>query len=170
MGSLRDQFKKANILSPKDAKRLAHEERVERKEKGRDVLEAEKAAREAELAKACAEGRERDRDRQAEVEAQRKLAEERAACEALLDTEVRDCGRGPVSWHFELPDGRLPLLRMTDPDRHQLMSGHLCIVRRRGVEAHVYGLIATQHAKRVVRQFPERIVWSAPGTLGKDAG
>jgi uncharacterized protein YaiL (DUF2058 family) len=170
MGSLRDQFKKANLLSSKDAKRLAHEERIERKEKGRDVLEAERAAREAELAQARADERARDRSRQAEVEAQRKLAEERAACEALLDTEVRDCGRGPISWHFELPDGRLPLLRMTDPDRHQLTAGHLCIVRRRGPEAHVYGLLATQHARRVVRQFPERVVWSAPGALGKDAG
>jgi uncharacterized protein YaiL (DUF2058 family) len=167
MGSLRDQFKKANLLSSKDAKRLAHEERIERKEKGRDGLDAERAAREAELARVRADEREKDRERQAEVEAKRKQSEERAACETLLETEVRDCGRGPVSWHFELPDGRLPLLRMADPDRHQLTSGHLCIVRRRGPEAHVYGLMATQHAQRVVGQFPERIVWSAPGALAR---
>ena len=31
--NLRDQLKKAKLLSEKDAKRLAHEERVDRKEK-----------------------------------------------------------------------------------------------------------------------------------------
>ena len=34
MGDLRDQLKKANLLSKKDAKRIAHEERVHRKQKG----------------------------------------------------------------------------------------------------------------------------------------
>ena len=46
MGDLRDQLKKAKILSDKDAKRLAHEERVHRKEVGREGLELRKRIRE----------------------------------------------------------------------------------------------------------------------------
>jgi uncharacterized protein YaiL (DUF2058 family) len=166
MGSLRDQFKKARLLSDKDAKRLAHEERIDRKEKGRDGLEQERAEREAELARRREEDRGRDRQRQAAIDAERQVAAERAACEAILGTEVRPVSRGNMPWHFELPDGRLPMLRLNEVERHQLQGGQVCLVRRRGAEAHVYGLLATAHARRVARHFPERIVWSAPVAPG----
>ena len=39
--NLRDQLKKANLISDKKAKQLAHQQRVERKEKGREQLEQE---------------------------------------------------------------------------------------------------------------------------------
>ena len=93
-------------------------------------------------------------------------AEERAACLAILEHETRDPGRGPVSWHFELQDGQLPMLRMADADRHNLLGGHLCVVRRRDTDAHVYSFLATHLAKRVRRVLPERVVWAAPGALG----
>ncbi len=165
MASLRDQFQKANLLSKKDAKRLAHEERVQRKEVGREGLESQKAEREAELQRQRDQSREQDRQRQAEVEVQRKAAEERAACLAILESETRDPGRGPVSWHFELQDGQLPMLRMADADRHNLLGGHLCVVRKRDTDAHVYTFLATHLAKRVRRMLPERVVWAAPGAL-----
>ena len=39
--NMRDQLKKAKLLSDKQAKQLAHSQRVERKEKGREQLEQE---------------------------------------------------------------------------------------------------------------------------------
>ena len=165
MGSLRDQFEKAKLLSAKDAKRIAHEQRVERKEKGRDELERERAEREAALRGAVEAERQRDRERQREVEAARVAAQERAACESLLEREARAVSRGPMSWMFELEDGRLPVLRISEIERVQLTSGQVCIVRRKPGDAHVYGLIATAHAQRVARCFPERIAWAAKGAL-----
>ena len=43
--NLRDQLKKANLISDKKAKQLAHQQRVERKEKGREQLEQEARSR-----------------------------------------------------------------------------------------------------------------------------
>ena len=77
--SLRDQLKKANLLSDKDAKRLAHEARVERKEKGREVLEQEAASRQQELEGLAAQDRERVRLEQERAERERKQREEEAA-------------------------------------------------------------------------------------------
>lgn len=166
MGSLRDQFEKAKLLSKKDQKRLAHEERVERKEKGREVLEQERAAREAELAQLREEERRQDRERQQALEQERRVQEERAACEAILATEVRQPSRGPVGFLFELPDGRLPVLRITDVERHQLAGGHLAIVRTKPGDAHVYGLLAASHAQRVARSLPDRVVWTVSAAVG----
>ena len=164
--NLRDQLKKANLISDKEAKRLAHEERVKRKTTGREEAEQEVEARQAELQAKRDADRERDRQRQQELEADRKLREERAACEALLASESRAPERGSASWHFELPDGRLPMLRLSEADRHQLLAGRLCVVRPREDESVlVFRLLATEHAKRVRRQMPERIVWAASGTL-----
>lgn len=165
MGSLRDQFKKANLLSEKDHKRLAHEERVERKQKGRQGLESEQAEREAELQRKREEDRERDRQRQAARDVERRSSEERAACAAILEAEARAPTGGNVSWLFELADGRIPALRLSDAERHQLQGGSLCVVRTKPGDAHTYGLLATEHARRVAAQLPDRVVWSAPGTL-----
>jgi len=162
---LRDQLKNANLLSKKDAKRLAHEERVDRKAKGREGVEAERTEREAELQRKREQDRERDRERQSSLEAQRQAAQERAACEAILETEVRAPSRGRIGWLFELADGRIPMLRIGDAELHQLQGGNLCVVRTRDGDAHIYGFLNTPHARRVQAQLPERIVWAAPGAL-----
>lgn len=163
MGDLRDQLKKAKLLSQKDAKRIAHEERVHRKEAGREGLEREQEQRQRELAAQREQEREQDRARQQELEARRKVEAERAACLALLENEVVRPARGNSTWHFELPDGRLPVLKLSEADRHSLLGGHVCVVRRStNPEALTFGLLATAHAARVRQHFPERIVWAAP--------
>ena len=49
MGDLRDQLKKAKILSEKKARQLAHEERVHRKAVSHEGLEREETERLAEI-------------------------------------------------------------------------------------------------------------------------
>lgn len=64
MGNLRDQLEKAKLLSEKDARRLAHEERVRHKEiGGADAADREKAEHQEELARRRAEQAEADRRR-----------------------------------------------------------------------------------------------------------
>lgn len=166
MGDLRDQLKKAKLLSKKDAKRLAHEERVHRKQAGRKGLEQEQVERERELEAKRAAAREQDRARQAELEAERREHAERAACDEMLRSQVRSPQRGgTIRWFFELTDGGLPALMLQPSDLAQLNAGHLCVVRRGPAGTHTYGLLAAEHAQRVHRVAPERIVWSVPGAL-----
>ncbi|MEM7206013.1 MAG: DUF2058 family protein [Planctomycetota bacterium] len=162
MGGLRDQLKKAKILSEKEARRLAHEERVRRKEVGREGLEQEEKARQAELAKQRDQERERSRATQQEVEAQRRLAAEVAACQDILERDmVRPRGSG-ARWYFQLADGRLPYFEVDESLRFQLQSGAFWIVCRGVVESHAYGLLPADLAKRVAATLPEVFAW-APG-------
>lgn len=162
MGNLRDQLKQAKILSDKDARRLAHEERVHKTAVGREGIEAERAAREQELVQLRESERVEDAKREAAIAAQRQAEAERAACEQILATEVKGVGRG-APWFFELQDGRIPFVKIDELERMQLASGQLCIVRRSTGDAHDYGLLATPLATRVRAQIPTRVVWGPRG-------
>jgi uncharacterized protein YaiL (DUF2058 family) len=162
MGDLRDQLKKAKLLSKKDAKRLAHEERVHRKAVGREGLEQENAAREQELTRLRAAEREAARARQAALDRERSESAERAACEDILANRVRPAGqRGQVIWHFELADGQLPCLRLSDSEQRQLEGAQLSVVRTGPPGTHAYGLLAAELAARVAKVLPDRVVWPA---------
>ena len=167
MGDLRDQLKKANLLSKKDAKRIAHEERVHRKSVGGAAgVEKERADHAAELRAAQDQRRKTDRSTQAEVQAARDAASERAACEQLLRNEtLRRGGKGAVRWYFQLPDGQLPFLELPPTERMQIAEGLLCVVRIGPVGSHDYALLATKHARRVAVVFPDRIV-NGVGVVG----
>ena len=68
MGGLRDQLKKANLLSEKDSKRLAHEERVRHKEiGGAEASDREKAEHQRALADKRKARAEADRQRSSEA-------------------------------------------------------------------------------------------------------
>ena len=162
MGDLREQLNKAKLLSTKDARRLAHEERVHRKKAGREGLEQEAGKRRAELEQIRSGKREEDRRSQAELEAERKQRDELAACDEILACEVRAPARGQARWHFELADGRLPILTLSESERNQIQGGQLCIALRGPSGSHTYGLLATPLAQRVHALLPERIVWSSP--------
>jgi len=164
MGDLRDQLKKAKLLSEKEARRLAHEQRVERKEKGREGLEREQAERREAVQRKLDDAREADRRREEAREAERQAAAERTACLELVEGARRPDGRS--TWFFQLPDGRVPGLRIDEADRHNLQGGHLCVVARGSGQSLVFGLMSAEHGRRVHRTLPERVVWAAPGVLG----
>ena len=164
MGNLRDQLHKANLISKKDAKRLAHEERVHRKEVGGAAgVEKEQAAHEAELTRMKEARRVADREQDAERRLRIAAATEAAACEELLRREVRRPGRrGAHRWHFCLADGQLPFLELPLTERMQLQDGSMCIVRVGPVDSHDYGLISSTHGERIAKVFADRVVWKAP--------
>ena len=169
MGNLRDALNKAKVLSDKDAKRLAHEERLQRKEVGRQGLEEQQQQRQQELARLREEERERTRQATEQQERERKAAAERAACEEILKRETfRSRGAGS-RWHFQLADGHLPFLEVNEADRRQLQAGMLSVVRIGPHGTHVYGLLATPLAKRIAEQMPERVV-AAPRGVVRERG
>lgn len=165
MGNLRDQLEKAKILSDKEARRLAHKERVERKEKGRQKLEEEQQQRQEELKGLRDSERQRTRQEQAATEARRRREEEEAACRAILQNEARKPGPGTLRHYFVLPDGAMPCLELSPNESNQLRAGMLSIVRSGPPGTHQYKLLSTELARRVAKVFPEAVVQAPPGVV-----
>jgi uncharacterized protein YaiL (DUF2058 family) len=162
--SLRDQLKKANLLSDKEAKRLAHESRVERKEKGREQLEQEAGARQQELEQLSAKERERTQKEQEAAERQRQQREEHAAVHALL-ADAKKAGGGTTRFYFEAPDGSLPWLELAPREAQEVRAGQLCIVRGGPPGTHTYRLLPLEATKRVARVLPDAIVFAPRGVV-----
>jgi uncharacterized protein YaiL (DUF2058 family) len=162
--SLRDQFKKANLLSDKEARRLAHEARVERTEKGREVLDAEAGAHKRELEQLQARERERTRREQEQLEAERKQREELQAVQMLL-AEAKKPGPGAVKFYFEAGDGTLPWLEVSPREAQEVRAGALCVVRGGAPGTHTYRLLPLEATKRVGRVMPEVVVLAPRGVV-----
>ncbi|MBL8754007.1 MAG: DUF2058 family protein [Planctomycetes bacterium] len=162
--SLRDQLKKANLLSDKDSRRLAHEARVERSEKGRDQIEQEAAARKQELEQVSARERERIRAEQEIADKAKKQREEAAAVEALL-ADAKKPGPGAVKYYFEAADGSLPWLELQPREAQEVRAGQLCIVRGGRASTHTYRLLSLEATRRVARVRPEVVVWAPRGVV-----
>ena len=164
MGDLRDQLKKAKLLSKKDAKRLAHEQRVERKEKGRDGLEQEQKQRQQELQQARDAERKADREREAKRAEQREHRAERAAVDDLLAHKAWVPGPGTVRWFFEADGGAVPFLECSAQELRRLQAGELAVVRIGRPGTHVYRLLTVDDARRVRTARPDAMAW-APRSL-----
>lgn len=162
--NLRDQFKKAKLLSDKDAKRLAHEERVERTEKGREGLEQEAQQRQQDVVAVQRQQRDKTRREQEELERERKQQEEVAAARVLL-ADAKKPGPGQVKFYFAAGDGTLPWLELSPREAQELRSGVLCVVRTGPAATHTYGLVALDAGKRLARSLPEVIVHAPKGVL-----
>lgn len=164
--SLRDQFKKANLISDKEARRLAHEARVERTEKGREGIDAESAQRQRELEQLQARERERTRREQEQLEAERKQREELQAVQMLL-TEAKKPGPGAVKFYFEAGDGTLPWLEVTPREAQEVRAGALCVVRGGAPGTHTYRLLPLEATKRVARVMPDVVVLAPRGVASR---
>lgn len=162
--SLRDQFKKANLLSDKDSRRLAHEARVERTEKGQQALDAESAARQRELEQLQAKERERTRKEQERLDAERKREEELQAVRMLV-AAAKKPGPGAVKFYFEAGDGTLPWLEVSPREAQEVQAGALCVVRGGAPGTHTYRLLPLEATKRVARTLPEVIVHAPRGLV-----
>lgn len=164
--SLRDQFKKANLLSDKDARRLAHEARVERTEKGQPALEQEAQQRQQQLAQMSAQERERTRQETERLLRERKAREEVAAVQVLL-AEAKKPGPGTVKFYFATAEGLLPWLELSPREAQELRAGQLCVVRIGPVATHTYRLLGIEATKRVAKVRPDAVVF-APRTVGSN--
>ena len=163
MGNMRDQLRKANLISKKDAKRLTHEDRVERTKLGGAAgVDQKRTEDRAALAQERETRREADRVAGVARSGEQAAAAERAACVDLLAREVKKPGRqGASRWYFQCPDGTLPALELSVVERMQLQDGSLGVVRIGPPGSHDYGLIATAHARRIAAVMPDRVVFLA---------
>ncbi len=160
---MRDQLKKAKLLSEKKSRQLAHEERVHRKKVGREGLDKEQRERSAEVQRLQQGERATQQETQRELDEQRRADEERAACLDILQNDVtRPRARGGSRWYFELADGSLPWFEVDEAMRFQLQSGAYWVVRLGSPDSHAYGLLTAQLGERVAKSLPDAVAW-APG-------
>ncbi|MEQ1633235.1 MAG: DUF2058 family protein [Planctomycetota bacterium] len=162
--SLRDQFKKANLLSDKDARRLAHEARVERTEKGSEQLQKEEQEKQKELVRLQAAERARAAKEQKELDQVRAQREEEAAVDAILTQQAWKAS-GSLRYYFEAEDGSLPWLEVSPREAQELRAGQLCVVTPSHVAAHDYRLLSLELARRVARVRKDAIVLAPRGVL-----
>lgn len=163
VGDLRDQLKKAKILSDKRARQLAHEERVRAKEIGRDAVEQEHAARRAELGHLQGEERAAQKAAQEVVDAAKREAAERAACTEILSRDAVQPRRGGNQrWHFQLGDGSLPWFEVDEGMAFKLQSGAFWVIRVGPPDSHDYRLLPAEFGERVGASLPDAVAW-APG-------
>src|SRR5262245_2533834 len=165
--SLRDQFKKANLISAKDEKRLAHEARVERKEKGREQLEQEEQQKQQGLQAATAAERARIQREQRDLDAARAERDEAAAVDAILATGAYRAGPGTVRYYFATADGSLPWLEVSPREAQELRAGQLCVVLAGPAGVHDYRLLSLELCKRGARLRPEVIVPAPRGVIAE---
>ena len=129
MGDLRDALKKAGLIDEKADKRLKHEERVQRKELGREGLEAQKRADE-EARRARDEQKKGDaKTAQQRLDSDRQRSERWKKLLSSLESEALQGGSGPRRFHFQDADGHLPYLLVDDETGRRLEAGELAIAR-----------------------------------------
>jgi uncharacterized protein YaiL (DUF2058 family) len=162
--NLRDQLKKANLISDKKAKQLAHQQRVERKEKGREQLEQEAKQRQDEVQKLRDEGREKTRKEQEQLDRERKRREEQVAVDQLI-ASAKKPGPGTVKFYFATREGALPWLELSSREAQEVRAGQLCVVRGGPVGTHTYRLLPADAARRVHHARPDAIAFAPKGVL-----
>jgi hypothetical protein len=162
--NMRDQLKKAKLLSDKQAKQLAHKQRVERKEKGREQIEEEQQSRKMEVAEMRAQTAAETRRDQQEIEKQRKQREEQVAIDVLI-ADAKKPGPGPVKFYFAARDGSLPWLDLSPREAQEVGAGQLCVVRGGPVGTHVYRLLPADSARRVAQSRPDALVYAPKGVI-----
>lgn len=162
--SLRDELKKARLLSKKDARRLAHEDRVVRKNKGREQLEADHQQHQEQLQGKQREAAEKTARQQRAIEAERQNHAEVMAVEAILQQAAKPAS-GSVRFYFEDRDGSLPWLELQPQEAAQLGARSCCIVKPGSGRSRDYRLLDLELSRRVAQVRPEAIVHAPPGLL-----
>ena len=150
MGNLKDELLKAKLLSQKEGKRIAHEQRLERHEKGREALEAEAQARQEELRGLREQQKQRTQEAQARLDAERKRQARRAELTELLRSHALRQPSGPRRFHFMTRSGSLPFFAVDQDLGRRIESGMLCIVEDLGAPFESFVLVDRATAHKVL--------------------
>jgi hypothetical protein len=165
MGTLGDQMVKAGLVSKKDAKRAAHDRRVETKQVGRDELERRAAGERAAAARQAEEQRRRDQQaaahHKAEEESRDQVRQAQARKAALIEAALRE-GKlenweGGRAYYFVARGKEIEFLNVTEDAARRLAEGKAAIVHT-GDPRSPYILLHAGAAQRLKDVAPERIV------------
>ena len=149
MGNLRDELLKAKVLSQKDNKRIAHEQRVERTEKGREGVEAEQRRHQEEIRRLMEERKARTREAQARLDEERQVAQRRAQIVDLVRSHAQKPGGGNRRFHFVTRSGAIPFVTVDMDAGRKLEAGQLAIVEDLSVDRETFVFVERAVAQKV---------------------
>jgi uncharacterized protein YaiL (DUF2058 family) len=160
VSDLREQMLKAGLVSGKQVRQAKHEERVHRKEVGREGIEAERAAADRAFQARQEEKRLRDRERE-EARRRSQAAEERVLA---LQTRIRagwirEATAGGKRFFFVVDGGRITYLDLSDDAARRLQLGRAAVADGRGIVRGEYCVVDAGTALSLSRDHPEVILF-----------
>lgn len=164
MADIRDQLKKAGLLSEKQIRQAKHLERLHAAEVGYTGLEAErKAAEQKQLAEAAAR-KEADRKR---ADEQRRIDRERAASERLAQLLrggwIREATAGSRRFFFVTRSKRISFLDLSDIAARGLATGAAAIVETQGFVRGDHCVVSERAAAELLQIHPEMVRFYSKG-------
>ncbi len=177
MSDLRDQLRKAGLVSEKDLRRAKHEERVHASEVGRAGLAAERRAEEERLRAEAEAQRQADRARDEDRKRrEREAAARQRVAQLLAGGLIRDATAGNRRFFFVTRSGRISFLDVSDLAARRLSMGSAAIVETGGHLRREHCVLIDRAAAELAASHPEMIrFWNRTGVThatpdGNDRG
>ncbi len=166
MSDIREQLRKAGLVTSKQVRRAKHEERLHAAEVGREGLEAERAAEDERLRQEIEERRRSDRLRE---EALRRRAAEEAHAGRLgaliRGGWMREATAGARRFFFVVPSGRISFIDLADLAARRLATGTAAIVQSFGHVRGEHCVVTDKAAAEIEKHTPAAIVfWNRGGS------
>ena len=158
MSDLREQLRKAGLVSDKQVRQAKHQERLHRKEVGQSGLAEEKAEAERRLRAEREAMRARDREREQQRKAREAEAEQAEALRRRIRAGwIRDATGGSRRFFFEVGEGRITYLDLNEQAVRRLQNGTAAVAETRGAVRGEFCLVDGNAAASLARDHPEVI-------------
>lgn len=128
MGSLQDQLLKAGVVDKKQAKKAAHDKRMEKKKVQKGQVDNADAEAKARLKKQREEQSAADRQRNIERQQQEKLKADQAAAKQLIASNHQPLKEGDEPYSY-VDGGRIKRFHTTKEIADKLEAGKIALAR-----------------------------------------
>ncbi|MFB3908211.1 MAG: DUF2058 family protein [Candidatus Eisenbacteria bacterium] len=160
MSDLREQLRKAGLVSDKELRRAKHEERIHAAEVGKQGVEAEQKASEEKFRAELEARKKADREREAERRRrEQEQARERRVSLLILNGWVRTATAGNRRYFFAAPDGRIRFLDLSDVALRRVSFGAAAIVETQGAVRGEYAVVDDRTARELSEIAPDRLLF-----------
>ncbi len=153
--SLKEELLKAKLINKKQLKQIEHEQRLERKQLGKEGLQEKETARAQEIDQKREEQRKRDQELAQQQKEVRSEKEKAARIQEAIQTgKVEEQYTGTRKFYFVAQDGKIPFFLLNDKTAEKLERGAIAIVE---YPAREFVLVHKSSAEKL-RNLDENIV------------
>jgi hypothetical protein len=157
MSDLRDELRKAGLISDKQARQAKHKERMHATEVGHDGLTEEKRREQEQRRSERQAQREADRRREKERAKKKNGAPDQKLQQVIRSGWIRDATIGSRRFFFTTRTSKITYLDLSEPAARRLIAGKAAIVETEGA-THGRFCVVTDSAATVIRQLSGLLV------------
>lgn len=167
MADLRDQLRKAGLISEKQLRQAKHKERVHAKETGHDGLAEERRKEEARLKSEREHRKREDRLREKErLEKQKDASSVNRLAQLIQSGTIRDAGIGTRRFFFPTKSGRITYLDLSETATRMLVCGKAAIVEAEGPPPARFCVLTERAASEIKEIDADRLLfWNEQGAM-----